>query len=205
MTMYIAAYDVEADECLDGVRRIVEVHTKYEMPATFFIVARLLDKQGDEYRRLIGDNPLFEIASHTYTHMLLREHRLVTLLLLGSLGGGGGFVDEVQRHGIRLQGNDLFLHRLRCLVLCYHGGRLYSGRNLRRSLQIRPGHVGLQQFAIDIGLKHLINVILENQKSKGCDFLIVGGYGYQPVIELLFGSTLDALLRQSDVPILICH
>jgi nucleotide-binding universal stress UspA family protein len=49
------------------------------------------------------------------------------------------------------------------------------------------------------------SVILKHQNSLGCDFLIVGGYGYQPVMEVLFGSTLDALLRQSTVPILICH
>lgn len=48
-------------------------------------------------------------------------------------------------------------------------------------------------------------VILKTKKSRGCDFLIVGGYGYQPVMEVLFGSTLDALLRRSDIPILICH
>jgi len=49
------------------------------------------------------------------------------------------------------------------------------------------------------------DVILDTQRSQGCDFLIVGGYGYQPVMELLFGSTLDALLRKAAVPILICH
>jgi nucleotide-binding universal stress UspA family protein len=48
-------------------------------------------------------------------------------------------------------------------------------------------------------------VVLETQSQTGCDFLIVGGYGYQPVMELIFGSTLDALLRQSCVPVLICH
>jgi len=48
-------------------------------------------------------------------------------------------------------------------------------------------------------------VILETQRSLGCDFLIVGGYGYQPVVELIFGSTLDALLDQSPVPLLICR
>jgi len=76
MTTYIAAYDTESDDCLTAVRRIVKLHEKHEMPATFFIVARLLDRQGGEYRRLIGDHPLFEIASHSCTHMLLREHRL---------------------------------------------------------------------------------------------------------------------------------
>ena len=48
-------------------------------------------------------------------------------------------------------------------------------------------------------------VILETKSSHGCDFLIVGGYGYQPVMELLFGSTLDEVLRRSDVPVMICH
>jgi nucleotide-binding universal stress UspA family protein/Icc-related predicted phosphoesterase len=48
-------------------------------------------------------------------------------------------------------------------------------------------------------------VILETKNKRGCDFLIVGGYGYQPVMEVLFGSTLDALLRNADIPILICH
>jgi peptidoglycan/xylan/chitin deacetylase (PgdA/CDA1 family) len=76
VTTYIAAYDTESDACLEGVRRIVQVHEKHHMPATFFLVARLLDGQGEEYRRLLGDNPLFEIACHSYTHMLLRPHRL---------------------------------------------------------------------------------------------------------------------------------
>ena len=49
------------------------------------------------------------------------------------------------------------------------------------------------------------DVILETKGSQDCDFLIVGGYGYQSVMEVLFGSTLDALLRQVDVPVLICH
>ena len=48
-------------------------------------------------------------------------------------------------------------------------------------------------------------VILNVKRAQRCDFIIVGGYGYQPVLDLLFGSTLDALLRWTDVPILICH
>ncbi|MFN2282723.1 MAG: universal stress protein [Anaerolineales bacterium] len=48
-------------------------------------------------------------------------------------------------------------------------------------------------------------VILDAQVREGCDFLIVGGYGFQPMVELIFGSTLDALLHQSPVPLLICR
>lgn len=71
MTRYVAAYDTESPECLAGVRRIAEVHEAYGMPATFFMVAGLLDKQRAEYVSILGDNPLFEIACHTYTHMPL--------------------------------------------------------------------------------------------------------------------------------------
>ncbi len=48
-------------------------------------------------------------------------------------------------------------------------------------------------------------VIIQAKDQNQCDFMIVGGYGYQPVMEVLFGSTLDALLRKTDVPVLICH
>ena len=76
MTTYVAAYDTEHEECLEALRRIAPVHEKHDMPGTFFLVARLMDKQADEYRALIGDHPLFEIACHSWTHMLLRDHRV---------------------------------------------------------------------------------------------------------------------------------
>jgi peptidoglycan/xylan/chitin deacetylase (PgdA/CDA1 family) len=73
MTHYIAAYDTESPNCLAACRKIVDVHRRYEMPATFFIVGRVLEANPDEYRNLL-DNPLFEIASHTYSHRMLRDH-----------------------------------------------------------------------------------------------------------------------------------
>jgi len=73
MTMYIAAYDTESPACLAACRKIVAVHRRREMPATFFITGRVLEAQGAEYRSLL-DDPLFEIASHTYSHKSLRDH-----------------------------------------------------------------------------------------------------------------------------------
>lgn len=85
MTRYVAAYDTEmfdtswlkepAPTCLEACRRIVEVHREHGVPATFFIVGKALDAAPDEYRRLL-DDPLFEIASHTWSHQLLRDHPL---------------------------------------------------------------------------------------------------------------------------------
>jgi len=73
MTHYVAAYDTESPKCLAACRKIVEVHLRYEMPATFFIVGRLLESTPDEYREIL-DNPLFEVASHTYSHRMLKDH-----------------------------------------------------------------------------------------------------------------------------------
>ncbi|MBI5723931.1 MAG: polysaccharide deacetylase family protein [Planctomycetes bacterium] len=73
MTFYIAAYDTEAPKCLDACRAIVEMHKRHRMPATFFIVGKMLQADPDEYRRLLDDE-LFEIASHTYSHRMLRDN-----------------------------------------------------------------------------------------------------------------------------------
>ena len=72
-TRYIAAYDTESPDCLAACRKIVEVHRRFEMPATFFIVGRALDANPVEYRELL-DDPLFEIATHTYSHRMLRDN-----------------------------------------------------------------------------------------------------------------------------------
>ncbi len=73
MTRYIAAYDAETPQCLDACRRIVEVHRRFEMPATVFIVGSVLEADAPEYRALLED-PLFEVATHTYSHSTLRDH-----------------------------------------------------------------------------------------------------------------------------------
>lgn len=73
MTLYVAAYDAESAACLAACRKIVEVHRRFQMPATFFIVGQVLEADGDGYRELL-DDPLFEVASHTWSHKTLRDH-----------------------------------------------------------------------------------------------------------------------------------
>lgn len=73
MTLYIAAYDTETPACLEAVRKIVKAHEKHEVPATFFIVAQLLGAQSAEYVAMLKGHPLFEIASHSYTHMVVSD------------------------------------------------------------------------------------------------------------------------------------
>jgi peptidoglycan/xylan/chitin deacetylase (PgdA/CDA1 family) len=59
--------------CLEAVRKIVRVHERYEMPGTFFLVAQLLDSNEAEFTAILKDHPLFEVGSHSYTHMVLRD------------------------------------------------------------------------------------------------------------------------------------
>jgi len=73
MTRYIAAYDTESPACLAACRKIVAVHRRFEMPATFFITGKTLEANPSEYRALL-DDPLFEVASHTYSHRMLLDH-----------------------------------------------------------------------------------------------------------------------------------
>lgn len=73
MTRYIAAYDTESPKCLAACRKIVAAHRRHDMPATFFITGKTLEAHPVDYRDLL-DDPLFEIASHTYSHRMLRNH-----------------------------------------------------------------------------------------------------------------------------------
>lgn len=72
-TRYIAAYDTESSGCLEACRKIVEVHKRIEMPATFFMLGKTLDADPAKYRKLL-DHPLFEVATHTYSHQMLRDN-----------------------------------------------------------------------------------------------------------------------------------
>ncbi len=47
--------------------------------------------------------------------------------------------------------------------------------------------------------------ILGAGDTYGCDFYILGGYGLDPVLEVMLGSTVDHVLRQSKLPVLICR
>lgn len=74
-TRFIAAYDTEKkDDCLQACAAIRAAHERHDFPGTFFIVGKRLEEEGRGYRDLLGDVPGFEIASHTYSHIILRDH-----------------------------------------------------------------------------------------------------------------------------------
>src|SRR5919202_5457914 len=89
MTYYVFAYDLEdPDLCLRATPRLVELHRRYEIPATFFVLGTVLERRGAELRAVFGDDPLFDIASHTYSHQPLKHNRI---------HGPGVDLDELER------------------------------------------------------------------------------------------------------------
>jgi len=48
-------------------------------------------------------------------------------------------------------------------------------------------------------------VILRVAEEEKADLLLMGGYGYQPLIKAFLGSTVDRVLREAWFPVLICR
>jgi len=74
MTAFVAAYDTEkSGECLAACRAITRVHRDRGIPATFFVVGRLLEQERADCLDLLDEEGLFEAASHSYSHRLVRD------------------------------------------------------------------------------------------------------------------------------------
>ncbi len=51
----------------------------------------------------------------------------------------------------------------------------------------------------------IAEVILETRTEQECNFIFMGGYSKPPVIDVVLGSPLDQVLRESPAPVLICR
>ncbi len=56
-----------------------------------------------------------------------------------------------------------------------------------------------------LGREDIAGVVLETAVTRACNLIIMGGFGYRPVLQLMLGSTVDKILRQYTYPILICR
>ncbi|MEX2569036.1 MAG: polysaccharide deacetylase family protein [Cyclobacteriaceae bacterium] len=74
LTTYIASYDTESQSCIDNLETIVNMHKKHNMPATFFIVSNILNTDNKSMVKELLDDPLFEIASHSFSHRVVLDH-----------------------------------------------------------------------------------------------------------------------------------
>ncbi len=60
------------------------------------------------------------------------------------------------------------------------------------------------EYLLTGGADHA-EIILERAESLPVDLLLLGGYGRNPILELVQGGEVDEILRQSKIPLLICR
>ena len=72
-TIFLPAYDTESESCINNISRITSMHKKYNIPATFFVLADKLTTEGKKILVHELNDPLFEIASHSFNHQLIVE------------------------------------------------------------------------------------------------------------------------------------
>jgi hypothetical protein len=61
------------DECLGAVSQVAAVLKRNEVPASFFIVGKVIERAGKSLASVL-DSPRFDIESHTYSHMKIKSN-----------------------------------------------------------------------------------------------------------------------------------
>jgi nucleotide-binding universal stress UspA family protein len=63
----------------------------------------------------------------------------------------------------------------------------------------------IQAEYIAVDGQETADVILDYVEKLNIDLLLLGGYGHNPILEVVQGSGVDEILRQSKIPLLICR
>ncbi len=74
---------------------------------------------------------------------------------------------------------------------------------LARAQEYLKAHNIQAEFMLERG--PVAETILKTCEMNACDFIIMGGYGLNAVLEVVLGSTVDQILRESSQPTLICR
>ncbi|MBN2549971.1 MAG: universal stress protein [Anaerolineales bacterium] len=89
------------------------------------------------------------------------------------------------------------------VVVCVEDSSRVTSQTLNSALEYLSQHgVGAEGVIAEgpVG-----QAVLATSQAHNCDFLIMGGYGFTPVLEAVLGSSVDRVLRESRMPMLICR
>ncbi|MEA1978587.1 MAG: universal stress protein, partial [Chloroflexota bacterium] len=89
------------------------------------------------------------------------------------------------------------------VLLTVTEGRRVTSKVLHQAQQYLEAH-GAQAIALNRS-GPAAETILASADEYKCDSFIIGGYGMQPVQEVVLGSTVDQVLRESKVPVMVCR
>jgi nucleotide-binding universal stress UspA family protein len=59
------------------------------------------------------------------------------------------------------------------------------------------------EFLLESG--DIVDSIIQTAQNQSCDFILIGGYKANPMIEIVTGSQVDQILRKTSIPTLICR
>ena len=88
-------------------------------------------------------------------------------------------------------------------VVSVEDGNRINGDTLEEAKAYLQKHGVQAGFSLESGDPG--EALLQTCERQACDLIIMGGYGLNPVLEIMLGSTVDKVLRQSNVPSLICR
>ena len=88
------------------------------------------------------------------------------------------------------------------VVTVIESGRTTS-ETLARAQEYLETHGVQAAFVKESGA--VAEAILKTAEEHDSDLIIMGGYGYSPVLEVVLGSAVDQVLRESRRPMLICR
>jgi nucleotide-binding universal stress UspA family protein len=88
------------------------------------------------------------------------------------------------------------------VVTVFDNGRIKPETMLKARMYLEEQEIDASYFARQ---GDIVDNILKVVDSEQVDLIITGGYGLSPVIQVVLGSTVDQLLRQTPVPVLICR
>jgi len=88
------------------------------------------------------------------------------------------------------------------VVTVMESGRATS-ETLARAQEYLETHAVQATFVRESG--SVAEAILKTAKAQQSDLIIIGGYGHSPVLEVVLGSAVDQVLRESRKPMLICR
>lgn len=84
---------------------------------------------------------------------------------------------------------------------------LEGNRVTRRA--VRQAKEYTERFGVQPTLKvksgDVAPALLEVGREEQCDFFVMGGYGFGPVLEIVLGSAVNQVLREANHPVLICR
>lgn len=89
------------------------------------------------------------------------------------------------------------------IVLTVTGENRTASDTLARARAYLENHGVQAVYMEQNGL--VARAILRVSAQQGSDLIIMGGYGFSPVLEAVLGSSVDQVLRESQQPVLICQ